>query len=232
MTKTKTQKESSARAPFDPTVDLDAYVDEIMRRFKKEMPGPVRPALDFVDPYQCVCAVSLSAQTTDVSVNKVTPVLFARYPDVTTLASADPAEVEQIIHSLGFFRNKTKNLIGMARKVIAEYGGEIPHTMEELITLPGVARKTANIVLGSSFGIVEGIAVDTHVFRIAHRLGLSNAKNPDQTERDLCAAFPREHWYRVNYEMVNFGRTICDAKKPQCAQCFLNDICPYFLGQE
>ncbi|MCL2819023.1 MAG: endonuclease III [Actinomycetia bacterium] len=207
------------------------YVAKIMRRFERAFPGPVRPALDFIDPYQCVCAVSLSAQTTDVSVNKVTPILFEKYPDVASMAQARPQDVEKIIHSLGFFRNKTKNLIGMAQVVMEEFDGQIPDTMEGLTSLPGVARKTANIVLNSSFGIVAGIAVDTHVFRIAHRLGLSEAKNPDQTERDLCEAFPRKHWGRVNYEMVNFGRTICDAKKPQCATCFLNDLCPYYLSQ-
>jgi len=224
----RTRSALTSASKLDPTIDMDAYVDELIRRFDKEIPGPVRPALDFTDPYQCVCAVALSAQTTDVNVNKVTPTLFERYPTEAQLANADPKEVEEIIHSLGFFRNKTKNLIGMARMVMSDFGGEIPTTMEELISLPGVARKTANIVLSSSFGIVEGIAVDTHVFRIAHRLGLSAAKNPDHVERDLCAVFPRSHWYRVNFEMITFGRTICDAKKPQCAQCFLNDICPYY----
>jgi len=199
-----------------------------MRRFSEAFPGPVRPALDFVDPYQCICAVCLSAQTTDVSVNKVTPILFAAYPDVHALAAADPGAVEKIIHSLGFFRNKARNLIGMAQRVVAEFDGQIPATMDELLTLPGVARKTANIVLSASFGIVEGIAVDTHVFRIAHRLGLSHGKTPDAVERDLCALFPRAHWGRVNYELINFGRTICDAKKPQCPTCFLNDLCPYY----
>lgn len=208
------------------------HIDELMVRFEKAYPGPVRPALDFVDPYQCICAVCLSAQTTDVSVNKVTPTLFQHYPDVHALAGADPTHVEEIIHSLGFFRNKTKNLIGMARKVVAKYDGRIPATMDELLTLPGVARKTANIVLNASFGIVEGIAVDTHVFRIAHRLGLSNGKTPDAVERDLCALFPRSQWGRVNYELVNFGREVCDAKKPQCPTCFVNDLCPYYRGSE
>jgi len=207
-----------------------AYVDQLMKRFTKAFPGPVRPALNFDTPYQCICAVALSAQTTDVGVNKVTPTLFARYPDVTALAGARQEDLEKIIHSLGFYRQKSRNLISMAQRVVAEYGGEIPDTMEELITLPGVARKTANIVLSSSFGIVEGIAVDTHVFRVAHRLGLSKATTADKTEQDLCAAFPREHWGRVNYEMVLFGRQVCDAKKPVCPTCFLNDICPYFEG--
>jgi endonuclease-3 len=207
-------------------------IDEFITRFKKAYPGPARPRLEFADPYECVVAVSLSAQTTDLSVNRVTPELFARYPDVYAMASADQAEVSQIIHSLGFFNNKAKNLIGMARRVIAEYDGVIPDTMDDLMTLPGVARKTANIVLNSSFGIVEGIAVDTHVFRVAHRLGLSDAKTADATERDLCDAFPREHWGRVNYEMINLGRAVCDAKKPQCATCFLNDLCPTYAEFE
>ena len=203
------------------------HAAEIKNRFTAAYPQDPAPALAFHSPYECVCAVSLSAQTTDANVNKVTPVLFARYPDVYALAQAQQEELEQVIHSLGFYHNKARNLIGMAQKVVVEYEGEIPRTMAQLTTLPGVARKTANIVLSESFGIVEGIAVDTHVFRIAHRLGLSDAKTPEQTERDLCAAFPREHWHRVNFEMITLGRTLCIARRPQCAQCFLSDICPH-----
>ncbi|MCL2025061.1 MAG: endonuclease III [Coriobacteriia bacterium] len=203
-------------------------VAEIQRRFEKAYPEEPRSALNFSNPYECICAIALSAQTTDVNVNKVTPTLFARYPDVASLAAAKQDDVEKIIYSLGFYRNKAKNLIGMARRIMAEYGGEVPATMDDLLTLPGVARKTANLVLSKNFGITEGIAVDTHVFRVSHRLSLSDAKTPDGTERDLCALFPREHWNRVNYEMIRLGREICDARKPLCARCFLNDLCPHY----
>lgn len=198
----------------------------IANRFEEAYPGEPKAALDFVDPFQCICAVALSAQTTDNNVNRVTPVLFAAYPNSFALAQASQTDVEEIIHSLGFFRNKAKNLINMAQMLVADFGGEVPSTMEELIKLPGVARKTANIVLSESFGIVEGIAVDTHVFRVSHRLGISSAKTPELTEGDLCKAFPRQRWHRVNFEMITFGRTVCDARRPLCSECFLCDLCP------
>lgn len=198
----------------------------IAKRFAIEIPGEPVPALHFSTPYQCVASIALSAQTTDTNVNKVTPLLFETYPTPVDLAQASQIDVEEIIHSLGFYHNKAKNLIAMAQKVQSDFGGEIPRTMDELITLPGVARKTANLVLSESFGIVAGIAVDTHVFRIAHRLNLSRAKTPPQTEGDLCAVFPQDQWRMINFWMINLGRTICDAKKPQCATCFLADLCP------
>jgi endonuclease-3 len=198
----------------------------IEARFDEQYPGAPVPSLNFADPYQCVVAVSLSAQTTDDNVNKVLPRLFARFPDVTALASADVLELETIIHSLGFFHNKAKNLLGLARTVVAEYDGQIPRTMDALTSLPGVARKTANIVLAESFGVVQGIAVDTHVFRLAHRLGLSRAKTPAATEGDLCKAFAYDRWYRVNFEMITHGRRVCTAQRPRCEECFLADLCP------
>ncbi|MCL2654886.1 MAG: endonuclease III [Coriobacteriia bacterium] len=199
---------------------------EIARRLQEEYPGAPVPSLHFRDPYQCVVAISLSAQTTDDNVNKVLPELFGRYPDATALASADLEELERIIHSLGFFHNKARNLLGLARMSVAEFGGQIPATMAELICLPGVARKTANLVLAESYGMVQGIAVDTHVFRIAHKLGLSKAKTPAQTEGDLCKVFDYEHWYRVNYEMITHGRRVCIAGRPRCDACVLRDLCP------
>lgn len=198
----------------------------VARLFYENMPHEPKPALVFESPYQCVAAIALSAQTTDANVNKVTGTLFAAYPSTKELAIASQEDVEEIIHSLGFFRNKAKNLIAMAQKVEKDFGGEIPHTMEELITLPGVARKTANLVLAESFGIVSGIAVDTHVFRISHRLNLSRAKTPEQTEGDLCAVFQPDQWRMVNYWMIQLGRSLCDARKPQCATCFLTEVCP------
>ncbi len=182
--------------------------------------------LEYDTPFRLLIAVILSAQTTDAGVNKVTPVLFERFPEPADLAGADPAEVEEIIRPTGFFRNKTKAIIGAAQKVVAEHGGEVPDTMEGLIGLPGVARKTANIVISNAFGIVEGIAVDTHVFRLAHRFGLSEHKDPDKVERDLMEVFPREEWFHVNYRFIDHGRAVCTAKRPACGACALNDVCP------
>jgi endonuclease-3 len=156
----------------------------------------------------------------------VTPVLFERFPDARALAGADPAEVEEIVHPTGFFRNKTKNIIGAAQRIVAEYDGRVPDTMEDLLTLPGVARKTANIVLYNAFGKAEGIAVDTHVFRLAHRLGYSGEKDANKVERDLMALFPREEWGALTYRLIEHGRAICDAKRPICGQCTLSDLCP------
>jgi len=199
---------------------------EVARRLQQEYPGAPAPSLNFRDPYQCVVAISLSAQTTDDNVNKVLPELFERYPDATALADADLEDLERIIHSLGFYHNKAKNLLGLARMSVATFDGQIPDTMDALIRLPGVARKTANLVLAESFGKVEGIAVDTHVFRLSHKLGLSRAKTPAQTEGDLCKVFAYEHWYRVNFEMITHGRRICVAGRPQCGACVLRDLCP------
>ncbi len=197
----------------------------IMDRLAKLYPD-AHIMLDYDTPYHLLIAVILSAQTTDVGVNKVTPVLFERFPEPADLAGADPAEVEEIIRPTGFFRNKTKAIIGAAQKIVAEYDGEVPDTMEGLIDLPGVARKTANIVISNAFGHVEGIAVDTHVFRLAHRFGLSDEKNPDRVERDLMELFPRGEWFHVNYRFIDHGRAVCTAKRPACGACALNDVCP------
>lgn len=183
-------------------------------------------ALAYESDFQLLVAVILSAQTTDVGVNKVTPVLFARFPTAEALAAADPAEVEEIVHPTGFFRNKTKNIMGAATRIVAEYGGRVPDTMEDLLTLPGVARKTANIVLYNAFGRAEGIAVDTHVFRLAHRLGFSTGEDPNKVERDLMALFPREEWGALTYRLIEHGRAVCDAKRPICGQCTLAGLCP------
>jgi len=188
--------------------------------------GDPRPALQYTGPYELLIAVILSAQTTDDGVNRATPALFERYPNPAALAAADQDDVEELVHSLGFFRQKAKNIIATARMIDAEYGGEVPDTMEDLTRLPGVARKTANIVLGNAFHKVEGIAVDTHVFRLAHRFGLSAEKDANKVERDLMALFPQDHWHRVNYDLISHGRQVCDAKRPICGACFLSDICP------
>ena len=180
------------------------------------------------DPFRLTIAVLLSAQTTDKGVNKVTPILWERYPTPADLANANIADVEEILRPIGFYRTKAANCIKCAQMVVSEFGGEVPHTYEELQRLPGVGRKTANIVMNTGFGIVEGIAVDTHVFRVAHRLRLSSAKEPSKTEQDLLRILPKELWGPVNHQWVLFGREVCDARRPKCAECFLSDICPSF----
>lgn len=198
---------------------------EIMRRLGEQYPE-AHIALEYRDPFSLLVAVILSAQTTDVGVNKVTPVLFARYPTPEALASADVLEVEEIVRPTGFYHNKTKSIMATARMLVAEFDGRVPDTMEDLMRLPGVARKTANIVIANAYGKVEGIAVDTHVFRLAHRFGLSDEKDPDKVERDLMAVIPREEWFAVNYRFIDHGRATCTAKRPTCGVCILSDICP------
>lgn len=180
------------------------------------------------DPFRLTIAVLLSAQTTDKGVNKVTPTLWKRYPTVADLASADVRDVEDIIRAIGFFHTKAANVIKCAQMVASEFGGEVPHTMEELQRLPGVGRKTANIVLNEGFGIVEGIAVDTHVFRIAHRLKFAgpSADTPSKTEDALLKLYPRALWGPINHQWVLFGRETCTARRPKCGECFICDLCP------
>ncbi len=177
-------------------------------------------------PWQLLVAVILSAQCTDERVNKVTPQLFALWPDAAHLAHAAVVEVEQVIRSTGFYHNKAKNIVTAAQRVMEHFGGSVPRTLQELITLPGVARKTANVVLWGAFQINEGIAVDTHVGRIAFRLGLTTATAPITVEQNLMMLFPQEEWGRVNHRMVWFGRHVCDARKPQCHVCPMLDFCP------
>jgi endonuclease-3 len=198
---------------------------EIMRRLGDLYPT-AHCALDFDTPWRLLVAVILSAQTTDAGVNKVTPVLFERFPGPAELAAADVLDVEAIVHPTGFYHNKTKLIMGSARMVMADFGGEVPDTMEELMRLPGVARKTANIVISGAFGKVEGIAVDTHVFRLTRRFGLSVEDDPNKVERDLCAVIPREEWFHVNYRFIDHGRAVCTAKRPVCGACTLADVCP------
>ena len=193
------------------------------------MYGPVECFLDHGSPYRLVISVLLSAQTTDAQVNKVTPALFDRWPMPEALAAASPEEVAGVIRSLGFYKSKARHAVEAAQMIVSEFGGEVPHTMDELTRLPGVGRKTANIVLNVSFGIVEGIAVDTHVNRIAHRLALSpktHEKEPLKTEQDLLKLLPREYWRDVNHQWIRFGRETCSAKAPRCGECPMVDICP------
>lgn len=191
--------------------------------------GPVECFLDHENPFRLVISVLLSAQTTDAQVNKVTPKLFRRWPTPEAMASATPSEVAEVIKSLGFYKTKAKHCVEAAQMIVTDYGGQVPASMKELVKLPGVGRKTANIVLNVSFGIVEGIAVDTHVNRIAHRLKLSpktHEKEPLKTEQDLLKILPQEYWRNVNHQWIKFGREICDARKPQCEICPLADLCP------
>ena len=185
-------------------------------------------SLDYTEPFHLVVAVVLSAQCTDAAVNKITPKLFERYPKPADLATADLRDVEDIIHPLGFFHTKARNIIALAQTVDRDFGGEVPHDFELLQTLPGVGRKTANCVMCEAFRDPQGIAVDTHVFRIAHRLKLAgpSADTPEKTEAVLLKVHPREQWLFINHQWVHFGRDFCRARNPRCAECFLNDLCP------
>ena len=201
---------------------------EVCRRLDKKY-GPVECFLDHTNPFRLVISVLLSAQTTDAQVNRVTPELFRRFPTPEAMAAASPEEVAKIIRSLGFYKTKARHCVEAAQAIVADFGGEVPHTMAELTSLSGVGRKTANIVLNVSFGIIEGIAVDTHVNRIAHRLGLSpktHEREPLKTEQDLLAILPRELWGPVNHQWISHGRDTCTARAPKCDGCVLEDICP------
>ena len=182
--------------------------------------------LDHRDAFELLAATILAAQSTDKMINTITPALFARYPDATALAKADPAELEPMIFKSGFYRNKAKSLIGMARALVERHGGEVPRTMEELVALPGVARKTANVVLGSALGINAGIVVDTHVTRLAQRLGLTTNTDPVKIEQDLMVLVPREQWTELAHRLIWHGRRVCHAKQPDCNHCLLAPICP------
>jgi endonuclease-3 len=183
-------------------------------------------ALIHQSPFELTVATILSAQCTDARVNLVTPALFARFPDAESLASAEPAELEGLIHSAGFFRAKAKNLIGMARGVVERHGGTVPTDLEAMTALPGVGRKTAHVVLGTGFGIPSGVVVDTHVKRLSRRLGLSTHTDPEKVERDLAAIVPKTEWIMLSHRMIAHGRAVCIAQKPRCPTCALAKICP------
>jgi endonuclease-3 len=182
--------------------------------------------LDRETPFQLVCATILSAQCTDERVNKVTPELFRRYPTPEAMARAPLPALEKIIKSTGFFRQKAKSLKGTATGILERFGGQVPRTLAELTTLPGVARKTANVVLGTAFGLAEGIVVDTHIQRLAMRLGLTRAQDPKGIERDLMKVLPHESWIRMGHQLIWHGRRVCFARKPNCAECTLASFCP------
>ena len=216
------------RRPARRPKDLQAHAREVDRRLKAHYPD-AHCALDFKNPFQLAIATILSAQCTDKRVNMVTPGLFKRYRTPETLADADPGDVEEIIKSTGFFRAKTKSLIGMAKAIVGEHGGKMPRTMDELVKLPGIGRKTANVILGNAFDINEGVVVDTHVARVSGRLGLTRETDPVKIESDLMRLFPRDEWTLLAHRLISHGRTICEARRPKCEICFLNDVCPSSL---
>jgi endonuclease-3 len=205
--------------------NASARIKPIVARLRRRFPE-AKCALDHQDPLQLLVATILSAQCTDVRVNLVTRDLFARYHVAADYAAADPAVFEQEIKPTGFFRNKTKSVLGMAQALVERHEGQVPRTMEELIRLPGVGRKTANVVLGTAFGINAGVVVDTHVSRIANRLKLTRQKDPVKIEQDLMKLVPRKDWTDFSHLLIHHGRAICEARKPKCEICPVNDLCP------
>lgn len=198
---------------------------EILIRLKRLYPeAPC--TLNYETPVQLLVATILSAQCTDERVNQVTPGLFRRFPDAPALAAANVEEIETLIRSTGFYRNKAKNILGACRMIMVEFGGQVPKRMEELLKLPGVARKTANVVLAHAFGIHQGVTVDTHVKRLSIRLGLTEHTDPIRIERDLMRVLPQEDWENWSIRLIYHGRAICKARKPECEACVLADLCP------
>jgi len=206
---------------------IKARVLKILRILEKDYPA-AETCLKFETPLQLLVATILSAQCTDVRVNQITPALFDKYQDARAFADADRAELETAIRSAGFFRNKAKSILGAAGKIVADFGGRVPDSMAELVTLPGVARKTANIVLSGAYKKAEGIAVDVHVARLSGRLGLTKETVPEKIERDLLDIIPKKYWLDFNYMLVNHGRAVCQSRKPKCSSCRLSDVCPRF----
>ena len=204
---------------------IGPYALEVFSRLKSEYPD-ARTELDYETPLQLAIATILSAQCTDKRVNMVTPLLFRTFPTAASLADAPPEKLEEIIKSTGFFRNKTKSLIGLGKALVERHNGEIPNSMEELVKLPGIGRKTANVILGNAFKKNEGIVVDTHVARLSHRLGFTRETDPIKIEQDLMPLFPREDWALLSHLLIFHGRRVCEARRPKCEVCVLNDICP------
>jgi endonuclease III len=205
--------------------ELNPHAGLVLDRLLARYPD-AHCALDFRDAFELLCATILSAQCTDKRVNMVTPSLFARYPNAASLAAARQEDVEEIIKSTGFFRSKAKSLIGMASALVERHGGEVPADMEALVLLPGVGRKTANVILGNAFGRNDGIVVDTHVTRLSNRLGFVTDTDAVKIEHALIPLFPRERWTILSHLLIDHGRQVCDARKPRCGDCVLVDVCP------
>jgi len=212
------------RAPkgYNPTAP--ERVSEILKRLNDLYPE-VTCALTHRSPWELLVATILSAQSTDVNVNRVTPELFRKYPTVEAFAALTPEQLEPDVRSTGFFRNKSKSVVGAARKIVADFGGQVPDEMDKLLTLPGVARKTANVVLGTWFKKAEGIVVDTHVHRISRRLELTKENEPQKIEQDLMKIIPQDRWILFSHQIIWHGRKLCIARKPKCAECALETIC-------
>jgi endonuclease III len=198
--------------------------EKIYSRLEAAYPD-AKCALDFTNPLQLLIATILSAQSTDRTVNTVTPALFKKYKSAKDFARSKTPELEEMVHSTGFFRNKTKSIQGATRIIDERYHGEVPQTMEELLELPGVARKTANVVLGVAFGKAEGVVVDTHVQRLSRRLDFSREERPEKIEEDLMKLFPRDRWIHLAHLLIHHGRAICEARRPKCERCPLEDLC-------
>lgn len=211
--------------PEESEKNVEQRAIEVIRLMNLRYPNP-ETLLRAENAWELLVATVLAAQCTDARVNLVTPVLFERWPDIASMAQARQEDVEAVVRPTGFYRNKAKHLIAAAQKIMTVYGGKVPATMAELTSLPGVARKTANIVLWGAFGRNDGMAVDTHVKRIAFRLGLTEHKEPERVEKDLMKLFPQETWGDMNHRLVWFGRDICDARNPMCAQCEMGSFCP------
>ncbi|MDZ7762631.1 MAG: endonuclease III [Desulfovermiculus sp.] len=208
-----------------PSQSTAARAEAVLTRLRQRYPQ-VRSQLVWRSPWELLVATVLAAQCTDTRVNAVTPVLFAKWPTIQDLAQANSQDVEEVIRSTGLFRSKARNLTQTARTLVDSYDSQVPNTMQDLLTLPGVARKTANIVLSQGFEIHEGIAVDTHVKRLSFRLGLTRSQDPAKIERGLMPLFPRSAWGEINHLLVWFGREVCQARSPMCRECNLADICP------
>jgi endonuclease-3 len=208
-----------------PSAAIGERAREVGKRLAKTLPDP-RCELDHENAWHLLIATILSAQSTDARINLVTPALFTRYPSPAALGSADIAEVEELVRSTGFFHNKAKAIIAASRLIAERHGGEVPRTLEALIDLPGVARKTANVVLGTAYGIASGVIVDTHAGRVARRLGFTDSEDPVQVETALCALFPQRDWVALGHRLVLHGRYVCLARNPDCKHCPLAEICP------
>ena len=218
-------KTKAPRAVHGPGLELDPKrIDDLLRRLAAAYPN-AECALHHTSAWELLVATILSAQCTDARVNIVTPALFRKFPSPAAFAEASLPAIEEEIRSTGFYHNKAKSISGAARRVVDEFGGQVPETMEELLTLPGVARKTANVVLGVAFEKAEGVVVDTHVLRLSHRLGLTRAEDPKRVEEDLMRVIPRDRWIAFSHEMIHHGRQICVARKPKCIDCPLETLC-------
>src|SRR2546425_3839152 len=216
------------RRAIETPARLRARVKKIIARLEQAYPDATC-ALDHRNPLELLVATILSAQSTDARVNLVTPALFTKYRTARDYAAADPAVFQQEIHSTGFFRNKTKSILGMAQALVERYGGAVPATMEQLVQLPGVGRKTANVVLGTAFGKNEGVVVDTHVQRLSTLLGLTQQQDPVKIERDLMALVPRDKWTWFSHTLIQHGRRVCIARRPKCGECVVHRWCPSSL---